>query len=118
MLVRDRTLLLRSSRWRYWLRLLINSWFTLLGLTILGILIALWLDAEPDSPIIFLVWLTSRTVFILALPAWVAWFAYKLGLIRCPCCDLRFDSRMWFPIRNECENCGFNQGTVSRRGDF
>ena len=118
MLVRDRALLVGPSRWRNWLRLLVNFWFVLFGSCALGILIALWLNATPNGPIVFGVWMVNRLLFILTLPAWAGWFAYKLGLIRCPCCDLRFDSRLWFPIRAECENCGYNIRTNSRRGDF
>ena len=100
------------------MRAFVNVWLALFLIQVVAILLWYFLGAVRNPPGIELLILLNRVFFLGALPAVVALFSFKLGIIKCPSCGLRFDTRLWVPIDAECANCGYNIRTISRRGDF
>ena len=61
--------------------------------------------------------LAIASVFF-ALPGVLANVSIRNGTVPCPCCGEPFAPRTGFYIAEECQNCGFNCRTQTRRGDF
>jgi len=119
MYVRDPSALRRpASRIDAMVRIF-NVWFSLFLLYALLILLMNIMPVEIRRPFLPLLEAYVWLVFVLAAIAWPAWFAIRLGLVKCPCCGLRFSHAVFsFSLSKECDNCGFNVRTVSRRNDF
>jgi hypothetical protein len=92
-----------------------NAWFTLFW--VLG-LILVSLNLLPHSawlPFLPVLVILGAAYFLLALIAWPAWFAIRLGIVKCPCCGLRFANPGFsFTLDQKCVNCGFDVRTASR----
>jgi hypothetical protein len=122
MFERNRAVLLRPSRWISLLRKLVNAWHVLfLCLAVVLLLIALFrVDVEEGGFLHFILWAWSRGLFVLAVLSWPGWFAFKLGVVSCPCCGESFAEKAGFSflVEPRCVNCGYDPSTISRRGDF
>jgi hypothetical protein len=119
MFVRDPAMLKSSARRLNAMVVIANAWFVLFWVVALLIAAVNLLGADARSafwPTLQL--LIGATVFV-ALLAWPAWFAIRLGVIKCPYCGERFaNPKFGFSLSRKCDNCGFDVHTVARQGDF
>jgi hypothetical protein len=119
MCVRDPTVLRQSARRLHAMVRVFNVWFVLFLAFAFLILLATPLPDWVWRPALPLLKALGIAVGALALLAWPAWFAIRLGVVKCPCCGSRFANRVFsFVLERNCDNCGFDVSRVSRQGDF
>ena len=119
MYVRDPATLRRPS---ILLCLMVHSfrlWFGLFWGLIALVLMVNLVPKEVREWLVPILRMAGGTLAALSFVALPSWFAMTFGLVKCPCCSSRFfNGTFRFPLRRDCDNCGFNPCTRSRAGDF
>ena len=119
MFVRDHAALRSPARRLNALVVISNVWFVLFFAIALVLLALHLLTPELGARLFPAVQPFIAAAVLLAIPAWGAWFAIRMGLIKCPCCGDRFaNPKFGYSLSRKCENCGFDVRTLSRQGDF
>ncbi len=119
MYVRDRNLLRTPALRLNVLATTFNAWWCLFWFVALSIGLLTLVSADVVDSFRPVVSGLAQLLGLLTLVAWPAWFAFRLGVIKCPCCGERFAAqRLGWTIERRCSSCGFDVRTVSRQGDF
>jgi len=119
MYVRDRLVLRKPAYWLNTAIWVVNIWLGMFLLIALAIALLALLPDDARAPLIPALRLTTSAFGIITIVAVPTWFAFKLGIVKCPCCASRFTgSPLAFTLNRRCGNCGFDVQSVSRQGDF
>jgi hypothetical protein len=112
---------MRASKWLAFAGMLVNLWNVLFWCFLAEILLINLIGVAEGGVLQFVLWSSGKCFFILSLICVPLWFAFKLGLIKCPCCGESFAMDLWsfrYALSPQCVNCGYDPATISRQGDF